>query len=85
MKLLASKTLDRNVGDEEEDMAAVEESIDNSTPQGSAYVELLQTINQQAHTGTVKCTNDCLLALELILYNYSLFNVTNVYNYVTHN
>ena len=44
----------RNVGSDEEDdedRAALEKSIDDSTPPGTAYVELLQTINQQALPG----------------------------------
>ena len=43
-----------NVGSDEqdeEDMAALEKSIDYSSPPGTAYVELLQTINQQALPG----------------------------------
>ena len=49
---MASKTLVRGAGDENEDMVAVEKSIDNSIPPGSAYVGLLQTINQQGLSGT---------------------------------
>lgn len=49
-KLMSLKK--RNVGsDEEEDKAAMEESVNNSTPPGSAYVELLQTISPQALPG----------------------------------
>ena len=49
---MASKTLVRGTGDENEDMVAVEKSIDNSIPPGAAYVTLLQTINQQGLSGT---------------------------------
>ena len=49
---MASKTLVRGAGDENEDMVAVEKSIDNSIPPGAAYVTLLQTINQQGLSGT---------------------------------
>ncbi|CAH3022453.1 unnamed protein product, partial [Porites evermanni] len=53
-KLMASKTLVRGAGDENEDMVAVEKSIDNSIPPGAAYVALLQTINQQGLSGFQK-------------------------------
>ena len=49
---MASKTLVRGAGDENEDMVAVEKSIDNSIPPGAAYVAFLQTIDQQGPSGT---------------------------------
>ena len=49
-KLITAKR--RTDGVEEEDMTAIEETINNSTPPGTVYIELLQTINQQALPGT---------------------------------
>ena len=50
-KLLASRTPRTDDNDETEDEAAVLESIDNSTPPGTAYVELLQILNQDVLPG----------------------------------
>lgn len=38
--------------DEEYDEAAVQQSIDNSMPPGTAYVELLQMVKQDELQGT---------------------------------
>lgn len=51
-KLLASKTRS-DESDEEEDAAAVQEAIDNLTPPGTAYIELLQMVNQDVLPGEV--------------------------------
>jgi len=51
-KLITAKR--RTDGVEKEDMTAIEETINNSTPPGTVYIELLQTINQQALPGFQK-------------------------------
>lgn len=50
-KLLASRTPRTDDNDETEDETAVLESIDNSTPPGMAYVQLLQMLNQDVLPG----------------------------------
>lgn len=49
-KLLASRKRSDD-SDENEDEVVLQESIDNSTPPGTAYVELLQMVNQDVLPG----------------------------------
>lgn len=50
-KLLASRTPRTDDSDETENEADVLKSIDNSTPPGTAYVQLLQMLNQDVLPG----------------------------------
>lgn len=52
-KLLASRKRNDDGNDEHEDEAAVQESIDNLSPPGTAYVELLQILHQHVLPGIV--------------------------------
>lgn len=50
-KLLASRKRNDDSSDEHEDEAVIQESIDNLSPPGTAYVELLQILHQDVLPG----------------------------------
>lgn len=54
--MLASRKRSDDDSDEQEDEAAVQESIDNLTPPGTAYVELLHMVHQDVLPGAALCT-----------------------------
>ncbi|XP_022783954.1 focadhesin-like isoform X5 [Stylophora pistillata] len=62
-KILASKKLDSNA-DEEDGDVAVQQNIDNSTPPGNAYVELLQMVKQDVLPGYKKLMTN-MISLEV--------------------
>ena len=63
-KLLASRKRSDD-SEETEDEAAVLESIDNSTPPGTAYVELLQMLNQDVLPGVTFHSSFILIQFNL--------------------